>query len=132
MIKILLVAIVVLTACGSGTNTTTDAPKAIDAPPPTVVMVACPMTPAATITTSDIVFNFSPPSTMITQGQIIQFTMSPAHNVAPGHVGGGPAAISDPGTSVGFGMTKCLMFTQTGTFGFHCVPHVFDGTVIVQ
>jgi plastocyanin len=40
--------------------------------------------------------------------------------------------MSDPGLRVNYGETKCLMFTLKGTFGFHCVPHLFTGTVVVQ
>ena len=47
--------------------------------------------------------------------------------------GGKPnTTMSDPGLNVGFGATKCLRFTAPGTFGFHCTPHGFAGTVTVN
>jgi plastocyanin len=33
---------------------------------------------------------------------------------------------------VNFSETKCFMFTQAGMFGFHCGPHQFNGTIVVQ
>jgi plastocyanin len=70
-------------------------------------------------------------TTMITQGQIVQFVMPSSHDVVPGHV---PTdnSIADPGLMVNFSETKCLMFTQTGMYGFHCGPHMFNGTIIVN
>jgi plastocyanin len=99
---------------------------AIDAPPPaaTVIAVTCPATPAKTITATDGMY--SPSSVTITVGQVVRFSMPSSHNVAPN------STMSDPGLSVDFSETKCLMFTLKGTFGFHCIPHGFTGTVIVQ
>jgi plastocyanin len=67
-----------------------------------------------------------PSAVSIAVGQIVKFTMPGSHDVEPNR------AMSDPGLSVGFGETKCLMFSRTGTFGFHCGPHQFIGTVVVQ
>jgi plastocyanin len=39
---------------------------------------------------------------------------------------------SDSGLHVNFNETKCLKFTKQGTFGFHCGPHGFLGTITVQ
>ena len=119
--------LLVVAACGSD-GSTPDA-KPSDARVATAVAVTCPATPAATIATSGLMD--TPSSATITQGQIVKFVMSSEHNVVPGH-SPSDAAIADPGTNVDFGMTKCLMFTQTGMFGFHCGPHQFNGTVIVQ
>lgn len=127
MTRLALLAFAVLGACGGdSTNTPTpDAPKAADAAPPTVLAVTCPATPAATITTSDATLAYSPASATITQGQVVKFAMSSLHDVEP-DAGG------DPGLTVGFNEMKCLMFTHPGTFKFHCGPHNFMGTVIVQ
>jgi plastocyanin len=108
-----------------------DAAPMIDAPPPpppaTVIAVACPATPAKAITAIDSNDKtYMPSSVSITMGQIVKFTMPSSHDVEPNR------AMSDPGLSVGFGETKCLMFNRTGTFGFHCGPHQFTGTVVVQ
>jgi plastocyanin len=121
---------IVIGACGGDSNTA-DAPRGIDAAPSTAVMVTCPASPAATITTSDTAFAYTPSSATITQGQVVKFTMSSSHNVTPGH---SPVdtAKADSGLSVTFSATKCLMFTATGTFGFHCGPHLFNGTITVQ
>jgi plastocyanin len=91
--------------------------------------VTCPATPAATVMTSGSAY--APMSTTITQGQIVQFVMPASHNVVPGHHIA-DNTIADPGLTVNFAETKCFMFTQTGMYGFHCGPHQFDGTVVVQ
>lgn len=114
-----------LVGCGSDSKATVDAPPAVDARPSTVVTVACPATPAATVTTSDTTDAYSPMQTTITQGQIVQFMTSVTHNVEPD-------ADGDPGVKVGFNTTGCLMFTETGTFGFHCSIHLFKGSVVVN
>jgi plastocyanin len=149
-----LVLLAALAACSSSTsntdpNPTPDAPgsppsdaappptdaapradAAPDAPPPppaTVVAVTCPATPAGAITALDSNDKaYIPSSVTITVGQIVKFTMPSSHDVEPN------PTMSDPGLSVGFGQTKCLMFNHTGTFGFHCGPHQFTGTVVVQ
>ena len=126
--KRLVMVALVLAACGGSDNTAIDA-KTIDSPPPSVQMVTCPATPAATVMTSG--FAYSPMSTTISQGQVVKFVMPSEHNVVPGHVPS-DSAIADPGLTVNFSETKCFMFTQTGTYGFHCGPHSFDGTVVVQ
>jgi plastocyanin len=127
MTRLALLALL-MAACG-GSSSTTDAPAAHDSPPSAVQAVTCPGTPAATVMTSG--FAYSPMTTTITQGQIVQFVMPSAHNVTPGHV---PAdsTITDAGLSVNFSETKCLMFTQPGMYGFHCLPHSFNGTIVVN
>lgn len=123
--------VLVLAACGGDdNNTTADAPPvSIDAPPSTVQAVTCPATPAATVITSG--FMYMPVTTNITQGQIVQFMMPAQHNVVPGHT---PAdnAIADSSLNVNFSETKCFMFTSPGMYGFHCGPHSFNGTIVVQ
>jgi plastocyanin len=134
MIKSSLFALVLLGACGSDpANTTIDAAKAIDAPAASVVAVTCPATPAAEVTTAEANFSYSPAATTIMQGQIVRFTMSASHNVVPGRVDAMSSTTkTDSGMNVGFNATKCLMFTQTGAYGYHCGPHMFNGTVTVQ
>lgn len=113
----------VLAACGGS-----DA-KTADAAPPTVMMVTCPATPDAVVTTSG--FSFSPETTTIAKGKVVKFMPAIDHDVVPGHV---PAdsTIADSGLMVSFGATTCLKFTETGMFGFHCMPHGFNGTIVVQ
>jgi plastocyanin len=91
-----------------------------------VLTVTCPGTPDATVTTSDAVMAYSPPSVSIPQNGIVEFQTSSLHDVVPDATG------SDPGLAVGFNQTKCLQFTATGTFGFHCGPHGFTGSVTVN
>jgi len=124
--------VMVLAACGGDDGKSIDAATGSgqpDAPAATVQMVTCPATPAATVMTSG--FMYAPVMTMITQGQIVQFVMPSSHDVVPGH-NAADSTIADPGLTVGFGETKCLMFTQNGMYGFHCGPHHFDGTIVVQ
>ncbi len=116
-----------LVACGDSKNKTVDAPKQIDAAPATVVAVACPGAPAATIITTDALFMYQPMSATINVGQVVKFMMSASHNVVPNTTDS-----SDPGLMVNFNETKCLMFTAPGTFHFHCAPHSFEGSVVVQ
>jgi plastocyanin len=125
----LAVMVLVVAACGSSDSKSADAPAAHDSPPSAVQMVTCPATPAATVTTSG--FMYAPMSTTISQGQVVKFVMPAEHNAAPGHT---PAdsTLSDSGLNVDFGATTCLMFTQTGMYGFHCTAHSFNGTIVVQ
>jgi plastocyanin len=122
--------LLMLVACTNHNSSQTDAPanSGGDSSASGIVMVTC-SNPEATITTSG--FTFTPNAVTITQGQVIRFQMPDTHNVVPGHQ---PAdsTISDPGLNVDFNTTKCLMFTRTGTYGFHCQPHGFNGTVTVQ
>jgi len=116
-----------LVACSDSKNKAVDAPKSIDAAPPTVVGVTCPATPAGTIITTDAVFMYQPTSVSINVGQVVKFTMSATHNVVPDTTDS-----SDSGLNVDFSATKCLMFTSPGTFHFHCAPHSFEGSVTVN
>jgi plastocyanin len=128
--KRLAMCVAVLAACGGSDSKTPDAAAGQhDAPPATVQTVTCPATPAAVVMTSG--FMFSPTMTTITQGQIVQFVMPSEHDVVPGHVPT-DSSIADPGLDVNFAETKCLMFTQSGMYGFHCGPHSFNGTIMVN
>jgi plastocyanin len=117
--------IIVLAACGGGGDTKTDA-KQTDAPVATVVTVTCTGSPP-TVVEVDGTNAFMPNAVTITQGQVVKFTSSMTHNVVPN-----PLNHPDSGLNVGFNMTKCLMFTHTGTFGFMCQPHGFTGAITVN
>ncbi len=112
----------VLAACGSSSSSK-DAPMQASQ---TVNQVTCPATPAGTVTTTDATFAFNPNAVTISQNGIVKFTMSSIHDVVPNTTG------SDPGLNVGFNTTACLQFTAKGTFGFHCGPHGFTGTITVN
>jgi plastocyanin len=103
-----------------------DGPPMIDAMQ-TVVEVTCPNNPDAEITTAG--FSYSPQSVTISQNGIVRFVMIDGtnHNVVPL-----TTMTTDPGLQVGYGETKCLQFTATGTFYFKCMPHSFSGSVVVQ
>jgi len=122
-----LVSALVMAACGGddGENNP-PADAAIDGASGGAVMVTCPATPAATVTTSDGSNAYSPQMTTITQGQVVKFTMSSSHDVAPLN------ASSDPNLKVGFGQERCFMFTAAGTFPFKCTPHGFTGSITVN
>lgn len=117
-----------LAACGGddGDNTPADASTSDSNGGGGAVMVTCPATPAATVITTNSASAYMPKDVTITQGQVVKFTMSSAHDVAPLN------ASSDPNLKVGFGQERCFMFTATGTFPFKCTPHGFTGSVTVQ
>jgi plastocyanin len=121
----LLALLITLAAYGcSSSSSTPDAPPAVA----TVMAVTCPANPDASIMSSDLnSTSYIPGSVSIGVGQIVKFTMSPAHNVAPSLTG-----TTDTGLNVGFGATACLKFTKAGTFGFYCTVHLFTGTAVVQ
>ena len=121
--------VVALAACGGN-----DTGKPVDAKPidgtvnTKVVTTDCATsTPAATVMTTDAVNMYMPMATTITMGQVVKFITSATHDVNPNPIG-----TSDPGLKVGFSMTKCLRFTETGTFGFFCSNHSFAGTITVN
>jgi plastocyanin len=120
----LALAALLLAACGGDDGT----PAQIDAPALTKVQkVTCPTTADATVMTTSTVDAYMPMNTPLPVGGVVKFVMAPAHNVAPNTVGA-----SDPGLTVDFGETKCLKFTEAGTFGFFCSAHGFSGTITVQ
>jgi plastocyanin len=125
--RLSLALMLTLAACSDSGSNTPDAPKQIDAAAATVMAVTCPASPAAMVTASDgDNTKFMPSSVTISVNGIVEFIMPHTHNVAPN------TTMSDPGLVVDYNTTKCLMFTNTGTFGFHCVPHGFSGTITVQ
>jgi plastocyanin len=93
-----------------------------------VVAVACPGTPAATVTTTNAVDAYMPMNTTISAGAVVRFVMSTMHNVEPNPI----AAMSDSATRVDYGETKCLRFDVAGTYGIYCAAHSFAGTITVQ
>jgi plastocyanin len=127
-----LAAALALVACGGDSNNSkVDASGAQhDAPHTTIVSMSCVgITPAGTVTIPSGAY--SPTNTTINQGQVVLFMTTTEHDVSPGHTLA-DSAITDPGLHVGFNQTGCLMFTQTGDFGFHCSNHLFNGTITVQ
>lgn len=136
MLRLSLVALAVCAACSSDSNT-----KNPDAPPmkmdgsggsSAVQTVSCAgITPAATVTINSSGTGYMPDTTTINQGQVVMFMTTSIHDVFPGHV---PAdsTITDPGIHVDFNKTECRMFTQAGSYGFHCSMHNFNGTITVQ
>lgn len=125
--RVLLVTFLVVSACGGGKDSAAiDAPVGVDAAAATVVEVIPCTGESASVTSSNSDFSkYTPMATTITVGQIVKFTMASSHNVAP-------TGVSDPGLNVGFGATKCLRFTQAGTFNFKCTPHNFKGSITVN
>ena len=129
----LVFVLAAVAACSNNNNGGPDAKQFKDAPAggATVQMVSCAgATVTATITTAS--FAFTPASATITQGQIVEFKPESIHNITPGNVPAG-SATSDPGLTCGFGGDCCLMFTHSGTFGFHCAAHTtMNGTITVN
>ena len=128
--KSLPLLFLVLAACGEngGPLKPDAAAPGIDAPTATVMKVTCPALVAATVTTTDASFSYSPMATTITVGSVVKFNTSSSHDVKPNPI----AAKTDPGLDVGFNEMSCLKFTATGTFGFVCSLHSFAGTITVN
>ncbi len=125
MQRITLVVGATLAACGGGGSS--DAGKPIDVLGTSIAVVSCTgSSPNRTISTDDDDMTYSPSAVTIQPGEIVKFTMSSTHNVTPNATG------SDPAIVVPFGGTVCITFPKTGTFGFHCSAHNFQGTVTVQ
>jgi len=128
MIRVVLTALL-LAACGGepGGDGTADAPNTIDASNATVLTVACPTTADATITVNTAGTAYMPMATTVPKNAVVKFMLTAMHDAKPN-----PLTTTDPGIVVGFGETKCLKFTATGTFGFFCTAHSFAGTIAVQ
>jgi len=132
MIRTSLVALVVLVACGGGTDdpAPADTAAANDAPAQvaTVMTVPCDGTelPAPIETTGG--FRFNPSTMTISKDQVIKFVSGSTHNVVP------DTAPTDTGLSIpAVGATGCLKFTATGSFKFKCQPHPsMKGTITVN
>src|SRR5512142_3169695 len=124
--KTYALAALIVAACGGGGNN----PPAVDAPMQSsnkVVAVTCPTTADGMVTSSNTASSYTPATQTVPVNAVVKFVMPSAHNVAPNTL-----TTTDPGLSVGFGETKCLKFTQAGTFGFFCTAHSFTGTITVQ
>jgi len=127
-----LVLALALAACGSDSpKKTPDAAATPDAPTMVATVSCTGITPAATITIDSLGDAYMPATATITQGQTVMFMSTSIHDMTPGHL---PAdsAIADPGIHVDFNKTECKIFTATGTYGFHCSIHGFNGTITVQ
>ncbi len=131
--RISLAMMLVLAACGSSSDPPAgvDAPASgVDAAPATVVEVSPCTGEVVTIeSTGGFRFDNGAGSSMVTinQGEIVKFISGAPHNVIP------VMPMSDPGLTVGFGATKCLRFTKTGTYKFRCQPHSnMTGSVTVN
>ena len=123
-------AAVLLAACGGddGGGALADAPRSDTGGSANKVMaVTCPTTADAMVTISAGGMAYSPAAQNVPKNAVVKFVMTATHNTAPN-----PQTTTDPGLTVGFGETKCLKFTETGTFGFYCSAHGFAGTITVQ
>jgi plastocyanin len=99
----------------------------IDAPPTpsTVVAVACPQ--GAVPVVMAMSGTFSPSATTVAVDGIVKFSMPSSHSVVPD-----TSLSTDANLRVDFNETKCLKFTQAGTFNFKCNPHGFKGAITVN
>jgi plastocyanin len=127
----LILAAALLAACGGddgGGSATPDAAMPDGAVNTNkVVTVTCPATPDAMVTVTSGGGAYMPMATTIAVNGVVKFVMTATHDAKPNTL-----TTTDPGLSVGFGETKCLKFTQAGTFGFYCTNHSFAGTVTVN
>ncbi|MBK9037028.1 MAG: hypothetical protein IPL61_38225 [Myxococcales bacterium] len=115
---VLTVALPLAAACGGDDGGS----PAIDAPAASITSVACGgATVAGTVTAPG--FAFEPMATTISVGQVVRFTMPATHNAVSNTAGQ---------FRVDFGGDSCFRFDTAGTFGFHCEPHQFTGTIVVQ
>jgi len=113
-----LASILALAACGDDGGST----PAVDAATASVVKVACPgATISATVTAPG--FMFMPEDSTVAAGQIVKFTMPGEHNAQSDTAGLFRAD---------FAGDSCFRFDVAGTYGFHCVPHSFTGSIVVQ
>lgn len=123
-----LMLVLAMAACGGDDGATTPTPDAMGSGSANkVVEVTCPTTADAMVTVSSGGTMFVPMAQTVPVMAVVKFVMTPTHNVAPNS-----QTTTDPGLNVGFGATKCLKFTATGTFGFFCSAHSFAGTITVQ
>jgi plastocyanin len=87
-----------------------------------VVQVDCAgATVAVTVTTPG--FRYEPAEATISAGQIVRFDPASGHDVASDTAGL---------FNVPFAGDRCFRFEQPGTFKYHCSPHDFRGTIVVQ
>jgi plastocyanin len=126
-----LMMLLALAACGGddgGSMQTADAMGSGSGSGSNKVMsVTCPTTADAMVTVSAGGGSYSPMTQNVPVNAVVKFVMTPTHDAKPNTQG-----MTDPGLTVGFGETKCLKFTQAGTYGFFCSAHGFNGTITVQ
>lgn len=127
--KRLAFALIALAACGGDdSNTTIDGMgSGSGSAANKVVEVTCPTTADAMVTVNAGGTAYVPMMQTVPVMAVVKFEMTPLHDTNPNML-----TTTDPGLKVGFGQTKCLKFTATGTFGFFCSAHSFAGTITVQ
>lgn len=111
-----------------------DATPSPDAEPSSVMEVNCAgATIAVTVTAPGFNYAFTPDDGgaadeyTIAVDDIVRFTMPGSHDAASG-----PANAPDGLFYTNFAETKCFQFTEAGSFPFHCMPHDFAATLIVE
>lgn len=120
--------LITLAACGGDDGSPTTTPDATGSGSSNkVVEVTCPATADAMVTVNAGGTAFVPMTQTVPVMAVVKFVMTPTHDTKPNTL-----TTTDPGITVGFGQTKCLKFTATGTFGFFCSAHSFAGTITVQ
>lgn len=120
MKALIIPALLVFAACG-GDDGVQPAPDSEPVVGSNVTEVSCNgATIAATVTT--VGFAYSPETTTISVGEVVEFTPDNSHDVNG----------DDPGLTVPLGGNLCFSFDEAGTYDFHCSPHGFQGSVVVQ
>ena len=142
--RLLAASLILLAACGGDDDDDThvhddaaglDASAAIDAagpdgPPSSVVEVTpCPAQVASTVTSPSFAYTIT--DATIAVNDVVKFEMPAIHNAVSGTVSQMGGGSPDGKFTVGFGQTRCLRFTQAGSFPFYCSPHLFTGTITV-
>ena len=118
-----VLGILVLAACGGGSDDPPADSPAGDAPSSAIMAVSPCTGEAATVMTLET--RFEPPNTTISNGQIVKFVTEATHPIVP-NTG------TDAALTVGEAQTKCFRFTAPGTYGFRCPNHGLAGTIVVN
>ena len=124
-----LMMLLALAACGGddgGTMQTADA-MGSGSGSNKVMSVTCPTTADAMVTVNATGDAYVPKTQSVPANAVVKFVMTATHDAKPN-----TQTTTDAGLTVGFGETKCLKFTQAGTYGFFCSAHGFNGTITVQ
>lgn len=124
-----MMLLIALAACGGddGGGVTPDATGSGSGSGNKVMTVTCPTTSDGMVTVNAGGTAYVPMTQTVPMNAVVQFVMTPTHDAKPN-----TQTTSDPGLTVGFGETKCLKFTATGSYGFFCSAHGFSGTITVQ
>ena len=121
---ICLATFAALTGCSdsdtSSESLTPDSPTSVAVAAVTSVDCAS-AAPSVTVTTPG--FRFEPKASTIAVGEVVKFDPGDGHDVVSDVAGQ---------FTVDLGGAACFRFDQVGTFGFHCRPHGFTGTIEVQ